>query len=75
MNYSDRISILNSEIPSGGFGRKLTSSELKKLRENGHSCSTGWIVTRAYDSPNHGIVYRPGKTGGYDHANIYVETR
>ena len=74
MTYSERIAILNSPIPFGGFGRKLTSTECKKLRANGHKCSETWIVTRAYDSPHNGIVYYPCKTGGYNHANIYVTT-
>jgi len=75
MKYSDRIEVLNSEIPRGGFGRRLTSSECKNIRAEGHSCSETWIVTRAYDSPDHGILYYPCKSGGYNHADIYVETR
>ena len=72
MEYADRISVLNSEIPTGG--RDLTSSECKKIRAAGHSCSTRWSVERAYDSPDHGILYKPCPTGGRDHAGIYVET-
>jgi len=74
MKYSDRIAVLSSQISFGGFGRRLTSTECKKLRVAGHKCSESWIVVRAYDSPNHGIIYRPCKTGGYNHANIYVTT-
>ena len=72
MKYSDRISVLNSEIPRGG--RDLTSSECKKIRAAGYSCGREWQVIRAYDSPYHGIIYKPCKTGGMDHAGIYVET-
>jgi len=72
MKYSDRISALNMPIPTGG--RNLTSSECKKLRAAGHSCGRGWMVMRAYDSEDHGIIYKPCRTGGLDHAGIYVET-
>ena len=72
MKYEDRISILNSEIPLGG--RCLTSSECKKIRAHGYGCSVRWSVVRAYDSPHHGILYKPCFSGGRDHAGIYVET-
>jgi len=72
MKYSERIPVLNSLIPQGG--RNLTNSECTKIRAAGHSCSTRWSVERAYASSNHGIIYKPCKTGGRDHAGIYVET-
>lgn len=75
MKYSDRIAVLNSSIPFGGFGRHLTSSECKNLRAAGHKCSTSWIVVRAFDSANDGIVYYPCKTGGYNHAGVFVTTK
>lgn len=75
MKYSDRIPVLNSSIPFGGFGRHLTSSECKSIREYGYSCSERWIVVQAYDSAQYGIVYSPGKNGGYSHSGIYVETK
>lgn len=74
MKYSERFQALNSTIPFGGFGRHLTSSECKNIREHGHKCSTRWIVVRAYDSPDNGILYYPCKTGGYNNANVYVTT-
>jgi len=78
MKYVDRIPVLNSEIPVGGFGRALTSSECNKIRSHGYTCSQRWIVVRAYDSPQHGILYYPSKHSGnenrYDHAGIFVET-
>jgi len=73
MKFEDRISVLNSSIPQGGFGRNLTSTECKKIRSYGYSCSEKWIVVRAFDSPSYGIVYKPSKNGGYDHTGIYVE--
>ena len=75
MKYSERIAILNSPIPFGGFGRHLTSRECKNLRDAGYKCSTSWIVVRAFDSPDNGIIYYPCKTGGYNHADIYVTTK
>ena len=76
MNYSDSIPVLNSKIPNGGFGRNITSAEAKNIREWGFSCSEKWIVVRAYDSPNTGILYYPSKTGsGYEHARIFVKTK
>ena len=71
MRYSDRIGVLTKQIPTGG--RALTSTEQKRVRAAGYSCGR-WFVVRAFDSPDHGIVYRPGKTGGMDHADLYVET-
>jgi hypothetical protein len=75
MKYSDRFAALNSEIPFGGFGRNLTSSECKTIRQNGYKCSQNWIVVRANDSPHNGILYYPCKTGGYNNASIYVTTK
>jgi hypothetical protein len=75
MKYSERFEALNSEIPRGGFGRNLTSSECKTIREHGFSCSVRWIVVRAYDSPHNGILYYPCKTGGYNNADVYVTTK
>ena len=70
MKWTPRI--LNKPIPQGGFGRRLTSSEIKKIRANGWKCGKNWIVVRAYDSSSAGIVYSPCKTGGFNHAGIYV---
>lgn len=75
MQYSDRIPVLNSAIPMGGFGRHLTSAECKNIREYGYSCSERWIVVQAHCSSNDGIVYRPCRERGYDHADIYVRTK
>lgn len=69
------LSILNSEIPAGGYGRTLTSAELSNLRKSGRPCSRGWIVLRYADSPTRGIVYRPARNGGYDNANILAEVK
>ena len=70
-HMEDRINILTREIPMGG--RNLTSTEQKRIRAAGYPCGR-WFVVRAYASPNHGIVYKPCRTGGMDHAGIYVET-
>ena len=76
MKYSERVAVLNSEIPAGAWGRSLTSAECKRIRAQGYSCSERWIVSRAYDSPDNGILYywyRPG--GCWNHSGIYVKTR
>jgi len=73
MKYGDRILVLNSDIPS--HGRNLTSTECRAIRKNGFSCSPTWLVERAFDSAYHGIIYRPCKSGGWDHAGLFVETK
>ena len=73
MKYSDRISVLNSTIPMGG--RMLTSAEVKAIRAAGHRCSESWSVMPAFGSAHHGVCYRPCRTGGRDHAGVYVETK
>ena len=68
--------ILIQSIPQGGFGRALTSTECTALRQAGHSCSQRYIVVRRVHNINYfGIVYKPGRTGGYDHTGLYVEVR
>jgi hypothetical protein len=71
-----RAPVLNSPIPTGGFGRALTSSECRRLRALGWSCSTRWIVVRqVHDLDRLGIVYAPAAGRSWSHACIYVETR
>lgn len=69
------IPVLNSEVPPGGFGRPLTSTEVVSIRKAGHSCGRGWIVLRLYGSPSRGVLYRPGRSGGFDSTGIKVEMK
>jgi hypothetical protein len=70
-----RHEILCSDIPMGGFGRELTSHELKLLRAAGCSLSSSSIVVRDYDSPNMGSIYEPAKGGGFNRSGISVQRR
>lgn len=75
-SLSRRAKILNSHIPQGGFGRPLTSTELASLRAVGWTVSRGWhVIRQVSDIPNLGIVYKPARGSGMDHAGIYVETK
>ena len=52
--------ILESEIPLGGSGRKLTAAECRKLRERGVTCDERYVVVRvAVDTPRLGNLYAP----------------
>lgn len=62
--------ILRSPIPTGGFGRPLTSTEARDL-----GVSRKCIVLRYADSPSRGIVYRPSPGGGFDKTSRKVETK
>lgn len=72
INY---LPVLNSTIPQGGFGRNLTEGECSRLRKLGHKISRRWIVVRAFDSSELGILYHPVKPSGFSHAGIYVTTK
>jgi len=55
-----RLGILETEIPIGGYGRRITSSECAKLREQGIPCQETYIVVRsAVDTPRLGYLYEP----------------
>lgn len=55
--------ILDSEIPLGGFGRRLTAKELSKLLDAGVPCSERHIVVRAaVNTPRLGRLYEPTYT-------------
>ena len=60
------LQILNSDIPKGCFGRRLTRTELKSLRKNGYIAHRNSIVVR-FDShcSSNGIVY-------YLHKSVYT---
>jgi hypothetical protein len=66
-------SVLKSRIPLGGFGRHLTRSECTALRQLGIRCSESWVVVRYHNAAFSGVVYRPARNGGYDHAGVYVK--
>ena len=58
------LSILRSEIPAGGFGRELTSTEARELRAAGYSVPRGSAVLRAHGLSTRGYFYRPAAGGG-----------
>ena len=62
--------ILNSEIPAGGFGRPLTSTESRAV-----GVPRGSIVLRCFDSEYRGQVYRRVKDGGFDSTSLYVQIK
>jgi hypothetical protein len=65
--------ILRSPIPTGGFGRKLTSTERRDLRSSGVAAKLGGIVIRSSsDAEWRGYVYNPAKGGGYSSLNATV---
>ena len=54
------LGILDSEIPFGGYGRRLTPAECDRLREQGVACQETYIVVRsAVDTPRLGYLYAP----------------
>lgn len=75
----NRAPILNRPIPSGGFGRCLTSAEIADLRALGwRGVSNSAIVVREVADLDYlGIVYYPGRPDEHTFANadIYVCTR
>ncbi|HVB47508.1 MAG TPA: hypothetical protein VNF69_03865 [Burkholderiales bacterium] len=59
-NFDRQVGILDSEIPLGGSGRRLTAPECSKLRQRGVSCDERYIVVRvAVDTPGLGYLYEP----------------
>ena len=62
--------ILNSEIPAGGFGRPLTSTESRAV-----GVPRGSIVLRCFDSEHRGQIYQRAKGGGFDSTGLYVQTK
>lgn len=70
---TELLPILRSPIIQGGFGRNLTSTEVRDLRSRGIRCSEGWVVVRyASDIPDVGRLYKPAPLGGYNDAKIRV---
>ncbi len=54
------LGILETEIPYGGYGRRITSAECAKLREQGIACQESYIVVRSsVDTPRLGYLYEP----------------
>jgi hypothetical protein len=54
------LDILDSEIPVGGYGRRITQAECARLREQGVACKETYIVVRAaVDTPRLGYLYAP----------------
>ena len=57
---STMLDILTTSIPSGGWGRALTSTERRRLRELvPHPVSERTIVVRRGDQPTVGTLYEP----------------
>jgi len=57
------LGILESEIPFGANGRRLTPAECARLREHGVACKETYIVVRtAVDTPRLGYLYAPSYT-------------
>jgi hypothetical protein len=57
------LDILESEIPVGGYGRRITPAECARLREHGVACKETYIVVRAaVDTPRLGYLYEPSYT-------------
>ncbi len=54
------LGVLESEIPFGGYGRRITAAECARLREHGVACRETYIVVRAaVDTPRLGYLYAP----------------
>lgn len=68
------LAILNSPITFGGFGRNLTSAEVKALRKEGFRLSERWIVVQQGGSEHYGQLYYP-VTGGYTCTGTMVTTK
>ena len=57
------LGILETEIPVGGSGRRITPAECARLREHGVACKETYIVVRtAVDTPRLGYLYAPSYT-------------
>lgn len=57
------LGILESEIPFGGYGRRLSPSECARLRARGVACAESYIVVRAsVETPRLGYLYEPAYT-------------
>jgi hypothetical protein len=57
------LDILETEIPVGGYGRRITPAECARLREHGVACKETYIVVRtAVDTPRLGYLYAPSYT-------------
>ena len=61
------LPVLSRPIPSGGWGRPMTSTERRRLRSLVRwPVSERIRVLRACDSPSRGVLYVPARGGGYD---------
>ena len=67
------LGILESEIPFGGYGRRITAAECARLREHGVACKETFIVVRsAVDTPRLGYLYAPAYSSAERFARIDV---
>jgi len=65
------LGILESEIPFGGYGRRVTPAECARLREQGVACKETYIVVRAaVDTPRLGYLYEPAYTSAERFARV-----
>lgn len=67
-----KAAVLRSPIPDSGWGRQLTSTEIRDLRALGFRRLSRCIVLRYCGSPWVGRVYRPSPRGGFDATFIVV---
>ena len=71
------LAVLNTPIPPGGFGRRLTSTEAASIRRNGYVIPRRSIVVRRNGCELDGCVYAPspGVNQGVDSLDIRVTIR
>ena len=71
------LAVLNSHIPHGGFGRRLTSTEAANLRRHGYVIPRRSIVVQRNGYEFDGWVYAPspGVNQGFDSLDIRVTIR
>ena len=67
------LGILDTEIPFGGYGRRLTAAECTRLRAQGVACKETYIVVRAaVDTPRLGYLYAPAYKSAESFARVDV---
>lgn len=66
----NKYDVLCSKIPFGGYGRPLTSHEIKLLRKHITPISNHSIVLQWNGSETIGILYKACKHGGFNNTGI-----
>ncbi len=63
--------VLTTRVPFGGFGRHLTSTEVRRARVAGVSrVSTRCIVVQWMNADYLGILYRPTSATSFSNAGV-----